>query len=161
MTVRALVFGIIAVCGSVSVQAQTSAPLPTGLPTELPTELSTQMPAQAVVRATGSKISAEGCVERAQRNAAVGGSETINVYQLSDATRIPRDPAANGLKTAYGLQGHEQELVGHTGHRVQITGTLANLTGDASSNAVAGGARRITVEAVTMISATCARAGAR
>jgi len=150
------------------------------LPTELPMQLSSQVPTQSPDRATGAKVSVEGCVERVQRNGSVGGtgvgttsspntadrdansSETLNVFQLSDAYRLPRDAAATAARTTYGLQGHEQEMGGHTGHRVQVTGTLAAPEAQTgASSAASAGIRRIRVDAVKMISATCDKPAGR
>src|SRR3954468_3107993 len=125
MAGRACVAGLFAVLASVYLQAQapTQVPqqLPMRLPTELPMQLSSQVPTQSPDRATGAKVSVEGCVERVQRNGSVGGtgvgttsspntadrdansSETLNVFQLSDAYRLPRDAAATAARTTYGL----------------------------------------------------------
>jgi hypothetical protein len=182
MDLRMVVFGLAAAAASVSLHAQApaSGQVPTRVPTELPTELSGRLPAQTKAPAAAANISVEGCVERAQRNGSVGGtgvgtssspntadrdansSETLDVFQLSDARSIPSDPAAKGTPTSYGLQGQEQELGRHTGHRVQVTGALAPQSADTStSSAAAAGIRRIRVTAVKMISASCDRGGVR
>ena len=183
MTGRTCVVGVFAALTSVCLQAQAPTQLPGQMPgrllTKLPASLSAQSPAQGAAPATGAKVSVEGCVERVQRNGSVGGtgvgtssspntadrdansSEALNVFQLSDANRLPQDSASGG-KTTYGLQGHEQEMGGHTGHRVQVTGTLAPAEAQTpASSAASAGIRRIRVDAVKMISGTCDKPAAK
>jgi hypothetical protein len=200
MTFRGLAVGLFVVGLSASMQAQVGAqgilPMPdlvrSGLQvhrTSLPSQ-GISLPAHrfsgradlirsaamqaSTPAAENSKVSVEGCVERAQRNGSVGGtglgttsspntadrdansSETLDVFQLSNAQPIPGD-AANTERTSYALDGHEQELGRHTGHRVQITGMLAPPRAAATSTtaATAAGIRRIRVEAIKMVSASC------
>jgi len=63
-------------------------------------------------------------------------SETLDVFQLSNAQPLPAD-AANQKRTSYALEGQEQEMGRHTGHRVQVTGTLAPPRAAATSTAAA------------------------
>jgi hypothetical protein len=179
MTLRALALGMFVVGLSASTQARVatqwlprdtnSRPLP-GPGAQLNSFAGTQAPAAA----ENGKISVEGCVERAQRNGSVGGtglgttsspntaardansSETLDVFQLSNAQPQPGDAASTG-RTTYALDGQEQELGKHTGHRVQVTGMLAPPRAAATSTAAAtaAGIRRIRVDAIKMVSSTC------
>ncbi|MQA30887.1 MAG: hypothetical protein GEU82_13815 [Luteitalea sp.] len=140
-----------------------------------------QAPSQgAVAPPDGSKVSVEGCIQRAQRDGSVGGtglgttsspntadrdansSEPLDVFQLSDADRVPSDASDTG-RTSYALDGNVPELAKHTGHRVQVTGTLAppRTDGAPSSSAAAAGIRRIRVDAVKMVSTTCSGGAVR
>jgi hypothetical protein len=161
MALRAVVLGIFAASASVYVQAQAPGAAATG-------------------QSGGTKVSIEGCIQRAQRDGSVGGtglgttsspntadrdansSETLDVFQLTDAERMPTDSAETG-RTSYGLDGNVQELGKHTGHRVQVTGTIAppRSAGEGTSSAAKAGISRIRVEAVKTISAECKPAAPR
>jgi hypothetical protein len=141
----------------------------------LAASVSVVMQAQATQPGVAAKVSVEGCVERAQRNGSVGGtglgttsppstadrdansSETLDVFLLSDAKRMPGDTGGTG-PTSYALDGRAQEIGAHTGHRVQVTGTVAppRTAGTPAGAAAPAGIRRIRVEAIKMVSATCA-----
>jgi hypothetical protein len=131
----------------------------------------------AQVTATGnnSRISVEGCVERAQRNGSVAGtgvgtsappnvadreansSEILEVFMLTDAQPVADNRSPATERTSYALVGQGREFSGHTGHRVQIVGTLAPpvSSGASEGSRAAAGIRRIQVESVKMVAASC------
>lgn len=124
--------------------------------------------------AAGSVV-AVGCLERAQRNGSLAGtavgtsaspntapqeansSEPTNRFMLTGVSEKGADPAA---LRSYALEGREQELANHTGHRVEVTGSLTegntSARGDARSQRTAAGVQRLRVESFKMVSASCA-----
>jgi hypothetical protein len=137
--------------------------------------------AQVAGTGTSSKISVEGCVERAQRTGSVAGtgvgtsappnvadreansSEILDVFMLTDAQPVAADRSSGTQRTSYALTGHEKEFGGHTGHRVQVVGTLAPpvSSGASTGSVAAAGIRRIQVESIKMIAASCSGKQAR
>jgi len=138
--------------------------------------------------APAPSISVTGCVAQVQRDGSLGAKasgvqatpETAAIeannpnptdrYQLLDATPVvadtqPAETATAGTdktdRTTYALRGHEKELAGHMGHRVQITGTLtppleAKLP--AKDAKTAEGIRTVEVASVKMVGTDCSPA---
>lgn len=132
----------------------------------------------------GSRIVVIGCITQAQRTGSLAGTgvgaeatpntaakeansgELLNAFLLNDATASPapesQAPAQNtdnargttGERTAYALEGREDELARYKGQRVEITGRLAppkpSATG-ATSPTLKAGIRRVQVESVKQI----------
>jgi hypothetical protein len=178
MALRHFVVALSAAGTLVQFQAQVAAQQNTAIPTEVQTEqkpqLDPQLSAEQQSRTPGNKIVIEGCVARAQRDGSVGGtglgttstpntadrdansSETLDVFMLNSARRIPRDAAEGPDLTTYALEGRELEMGGHNGHRVQVTGSLVpQRPMNSSTAAAAAGIRRVRVEAIKMVSASC------
>jgi hypothetical protein len=153
MDIRGFSIGLFCACVAVSVKAQA--------------------PAAATA---GSKLVVEGCVERAQPTGSLGGSgvgttsspntapgdansgQTLDVFMLTDAKSVNgRRASGETDRTAYALEGHEREFDTHTGHRVQVSGVLAppRASRTKASSVVAAGIRRIRVNEVKMLGATC------
>ncbi len=133
--------------------------------------------AQGTQRGAGStadRVTVSGCVERAQPNGSVAGtavgtssspntadrdantSQPLDAFLLTGASATTQ--AAKGELKTYALEGHESELGGHTGHRVEVTGRLAppRSSGQGAGRAAATtGVQRIVVEAVKMIETGC------
>jgi hypothetical protein len=76
---------------------------------------------------------------------------------LSDAGPVTMSQA-NTPRTSYALEGHEKEFGTHTGHRVEVVGTLAPPRSARGGNnaASAAGIRRLQVESVKMVAQSCA-----
>jgi hypothetical protein len=178
MAVKGLVVAVSAACIVAQFQARAVAQLPTQVPTEVPTqlkpELNPELSTESQARAAATKVVVEGCVQRAQRDGSVGGtglnttsspntadrdansSEPVDAFLLSNAHRVPREPSEGMDRTSYALQGREQDMGAHNGHRVQITGMLLPAARPAgAAAAAASGIRRVRVEEVTLISITC------
>jgi len=150
---------------------------------------SVSLSSQAPPSQTGS-ASVTGCVAEVQRDGSLGAKasgvqatpETAAIeannpnptgrYQLLDATLLASDKpqtetatagsTAKPDRTTYALRGHERELASHTGHRVQITGTLAPALEaklPAKEAKAADGIRTLQVVAVKMIGTDCSAKG--
>jgi hypothetical protein len=132
----------------------------------------------------GARLVVTGCVTQAQRTGSLAGTgvgaeatpntaakeansgELLNAFLLNDAMPVPsQTPQAatdtpdaargtSGERTAYALEGHEDELARFKGQRVEITGRLAppkpSATG-ANSPTLKAGIRRLQVESVKKI----------
>jgi hypothetical protein len=127
----------------------------------------------------GTRVVVTGCVTQAQRTGSLAGTgvgaeakpntaakeansgELLNAYLLNDATPATPSGAANesadaargtsGERTAYALEGQENELAKYKGQRVEIAGTLKpskpSATG-ANTPTLAAGIRLVQVESV-------------
>jgi hypothetical protein len=178
MAVKGFALTLSAACMLVQFHAQAAGQVSTQVPTEVPTQLKPQLNPQLATEqqprpAAGTKVVIEGCVERAQRNGSVGGtglgttsspntadrdansSEPLDVFQLNNAHRVPREASEGMDRTTYALEGRESDMGAHTGHRVQISGLLAAPKATGTPAAAAAGISRVRVEQVKMISATC------
>jgi hypothetical protein len=124
------------------------------------------------------KVSVAGCVTQAEKTGSLaddtgtGVSSTpatapvdantaqpVNAYILTNADRLPADAEGPAdTPTSYALVGHEQELVKHKGHRVEITGQLMpprSAAGTTAGQTAASNIQRIAVAAIKMVSAEC------
>jgi hypothetical protein len=142
--------------------------LSTFTPMELRAQSATPPPA-------AGKVVAVGCVERARRNGSLAGTavgtsaspntaaqeansnEPTDRFMLTGVSQKGSEPAE---LTSYALEGRERELADHTGHRVEVTGTLAagntSARGDSRSERTASGVQSLRVESFKMVSASCA-----
>jgi hypothetical protein len=87
------------------------------------------------------------------------GSHTENGGRAETGSRTQAASAPGTEMKSFALQGHEAELQAHTGHRVELTGSVApprrpsTAQGQASA---ASGVQRLVVESVKMIKNSCA-----
>jgi len=122
-----------------------------------------------------SAVTIQGCVARVLRDGtlspkpgATATPDTVSqesnnpnptgVYQLLDAQAAG---AKEARPTSYKLTGHEAEFGKLEGQRVEVTGTVAPLVGDARSEKMSGaadGAQRIRVSSVKKIEGSCSAA---
>jgi hypothetical protein len=151
------------------------------------TALLLTLPAGVLARNAASqpeKIVVTGCVERAHRNGSLAGtpvgtsavspntadddanSQTpVDRYLLTGATVRKTAEAATGTAgdtssnlKSFALKGHDAELREHSGHRVEITGTVspapkATLPPDRAT--LASGVEQLSVESLKMVAASC------
>jgi hypothetical protein len=126
------------------------------------------------------RVTVSGCVERAQRNGSLAGTdvattaspntapteansgELVNRFVLTDAA--PGDASGRPQTSAaqpparFALEGHEPELANYVAQRVQVVGRLAapRSSGKGGTQAgLASGASRIDVESVKSIAPAC------
>jgi len=126
------------------------------------------------------RVTVNGCVERAQRNGSLAGTdvgttaspntapteansgELVNRFLLTDAAA--GDRAARAQTSAaepparYALEGHEQELANYVSQRVEVVGRLAapRSSGKGATQAgLASGTSRINVESIKPIARDC------
>lgn len=126
------------------------------------------------------RVTVSGCVERAQRNGSLAGTdvattaspntapteansgELVNRFLLTDAAA--GDGSGRGETSAaqpparYALEGHEPDLANYVSQRVQIVGRLATprSSGKGATQAgLASGASRIDVESVKVLAGDC------
>jgi hypothetical protein len=123
-----------------------------------------------------SSITVSGCVTQAEKTGSLAddaragvaatpntapvdanSAQPIDAYLLTNAfSRATTEPADQRAPTSYALQGREQELSRHKGHRVEVTGQLLpERSSPASAQSIAPGIRRISVQSVKMLSAKC------
>jgi hypothetical protein len=129
---------------------------------------------------SSGRVTVTGCVERAQRNGSLAGTdvgttaspntapsaansgELLNRFLLTDAA--PGEASARRERTAaqpparYALEGHEQELGNYVAQRVQITGRLATPRSSGqggTQHGLASGVDRIDVATVKSIARDC------
>jgi hypothetical protein len=137
--------------------------------------------------ATNAKITARGCVSAAQRDGSqearsapsasptaeiatneANSGEFVNAYILTNATLVnggqTTGTAGNATNTymstpsSFTLQGLEQELAKHKGHRVEVVGTVMPPTASAKgpvTKAVAEGIQRLRISSVKMLGTDC------
>lgn len=124
--------------------------------------------------APSPSITVMGCVAQVQRDGSMGAKpagtqatpetaameannpEPTNRYQLIDATPVAGD--GKNVKTTYGLRGQENELAKHSGHRIQITGSLMPSPAEklpSKDAATAERTRTVQVTAIKMIASNC------
>jgi hypothetical protein len=106
---------------------------------------------QANVTLTGCLQAGEQGLAR-EPNAAAGSAENIDQFVLANA-KTPGAPVASNEAPSplYVLEGKADELRQHVGHQVEIMGDPE----DSSTDPSRGNARRIEVDSVRMIAATC------
>jgi hypothetical protein len=104
---------------------------------------------------TGAGVSATPATAPTEANSA----EPLNAYLLTNASVLPAvsGDSKQTLPTSYALQGLEQELATHKGHRVEVAGQLLppRETAGASTKPTAPGIQRIAVQSVRMLSSEC------
>jgi hypothetical protein len=73
------------------------------------------------------------------------------------ATAARPDPSAGAIASTYRLDAEDSKLGPHVGHKVEITGTVAENTSapSASASASASNIPKLKVDSVKMIAATC------
>jgi hypothetical protein len=129
---------------------------------------------------SSGRVTVTGCVERAQRNGSLAGTdvgttaspntapsaansgELLNRFLLTDAAAgdasAKSDRPAAQPPARYALEGHEQELANYVAQRVQITGRLATPRSSGqggTQHGLASGVDRIDVETVKSIARDC------
>jgi hypothetical protein len=142
--------------------------------------------AQTAPPSPNTTVTIRGCVAPAQRDGSqearstattatpatapdeANSGEFVNAYLLNDATLVggrADAPASGGTyvskPTSYTLQGLESELAKHTGHRVEVVGTVQQATKagrGAGNKATAEGIQLVNVSSVKMIGPTCTAA---
>ena len=134
--------------------------------------------AQTQSGARTTDVTISGCVTQAERTGSLAddagagvvatpntaptdanSAEPVDAYLLTNASILPAgsDDLKRALPTSYALQGSEQELSRHKGHRVEVAGRLLphRETAGASTKAAAPGIQRIAVQSVRMLSSEC------
>ena len=130
---------------------------------------------------TNSTVTIRGCVAPAQRDGSLearaagntatpetapidanrAAEEPVNAYMLTDATPLSGSSEKLQKPTAYTLQGLENELAKHKGHRVEISGTVMPPTvkgRGAGNKSAAEGIERVRVASVKMLGTECSPA---
>ena len=124
---------------------------------------------QAGAQSSAAKtITVTGCVAKAEQ-AATGTTGTAGAPAAKDTTKFVLNNAsispsgtagtagANPPAAAaseYKLDGDDAKLTPHVGHKVEITGTVAEAKGDMSAPA-AGNSPKLKVDSVKMVSPSC------
>jgi len=117
-----------------------------------------------------NRVTVTGCVERADQVQPAGATTTVDslsfVLIKPTATRptgttgtseVDNDASAAKGDRMYRLDAPVEQLNSHVGHKVEITGTLAdNATAPAGAGS-ASNAPRLKVDTVKMIDPTCPR----
>jgi hypothetical protein len=107
---------------------------------------------QAKVTLTGCLQAGEQGLASSEPNAASRSAEGVDRFVLANAMP-PGSPSASSTDSTgplYVLEGKSDELRQHVGQQVEITGEPEDNSSDANANT-----RRIEVESVRMIAATC------
>jgi hypothetical protein len=149
---------------------------------------SAQTPAPTAPPATNATITVRGCVSPAQRDGSLearsaptaapapdrapseanSGEFVSSAFLLTDATLVtgakPTGTAGNGTDTylskpsSFTLQGLDQELAKHKGHRVEVVGTVMPPTASGKgpvTKAAAEGIQRLRISSVKMLGTDC------
>lgn len=134
----------------------------------------TGQPPQASQSASEKTITVTGCVQRTSENpvgtGGTTGSSTSSSFQakfiLSDAaidttgaagTAGTTNPPSTAVASEYRLDAAETKLTPHIGHKVQITGTVAETPATREQQPVASAANApiLKVDKVKMLASTC------
>ena len=139
--------------------------------------------AQGPSGTAGPDVTVSGCIAQAQRSgsladdtgagtaatpnsapAEANSAELVDAYLLTNADPVGADKdLKRAAPTSYTLEGREQEISKHKGHRVEVTGSLLPpraAAGAPQVKAAAPGIKRIAVRSLKMLSAECpAKAG--
>ena len=104
-----------------------------------------------------SNITLTGCLQPGEQGLAPNGagartSENVDRFVLANARTAASEPASSTDSSGplYILEGKADELREHVSQQVQITGKLED-------SSAAGNSRRVEVDSVRMISATCSQ----
>ena len=117
-------------------------------------------------KSADTRVTVTGCIERADQMA--GNSATTTVDSLSYVLIRPQADkpiATSGTATEhnaaldrmYRLDGKQEELNPHVGHKVEVTGTVAETPTAPAGATSSTNAPRLKVEAVKMIEPSCPR----
>jgi hypothetical protein len=114
---------------------------------------------------TSKKVTFSGCVEKAPADASAApaaGAAAKPAFILTNASPAGSGTVgtSGGAKPAakYRLDADEAKLTPHVGHKVEVTGTVDEQPGSASSPSGAASSAagpKITVDSVKMVAATC------
>lgn len=117
-----------------------------------------------------NRVTVSGCVERADQMQSASATTTVDSMEFvlikptaakptgtTGSTDIAREPAGPTSDRMYRLDAPVEQLNLHVGHKVEVTGTLAD---SATAPAGAGSTTnvpRLKVDSVKMLDATCPR----
>ena len=86
-------------------------------------------------------------------------AEPVDAFLLTNATSsTTSDDRKRAVPTSYTLEGREEDLSQHKGHRVEVTGRRLpprNSVGASSAKSTAPGIERIAVRSIKMLSSEC------
>jgi hypothetical protein len=127
--------------------------------------------AGAAQSAAAKKITVSGCVAKAEAAqtptgtagaAGAGASEKAAKFVLQDASMAPGGTAGTAgapttsIASQYKLDGDDAKLTPHVGHKVEITGTVAEAKGATEAPAAsAANAPTLKVDSVKMVAPSC------
>ena len=113
-------------------------------------------------------ITVTGCVAKAEQ-AATGTTGTAGAPAAKDTTKFVlsnasigpsatagtagANPPAAAVATEYKLDGDDAKLTPHVGHKVEITGTVAEAKGDMAASAA--NSPKLKVDSVKMLAPSC------
>jgi hypothetical protein len=142
---------------SVSALAQTQPPAPKSIPDQKSSS-------------GANRVTVTGCVERADQMQSAAATTTVDSLSFvlikptpakpvgtTGSVDVGQDASAANLDRMYRLDAPVEQLNDHVGHKVEITGTLAdNATAPAGAGSSTN-APRLKVDTVKMLDATCPR----
>lgn len=127
-------------------------------------------PPSASQSAAAKKITVTGCVGKAQQAptgtaGAAGAAAKETAFVLSDAAMSSKEttgaagaaaPSATAIASEYKLDGADAKLTPHVGHKVEITGTVAESKGATQPPAAsAANAPTLKVDDLKMVAPSC------
>ena len=115
-----------------------------------------------------SRVTVSGCVERADQLAGNAATTTVDSLSFVLVKPKPETPTGtSGSVTAdattlasdrlYRLDGPVEELNPHVGHKVEVSGTIAEAPTAPAGASSSTNAPRLKVESVKMLDVTCRR----
>ncbi|HZR22903.1 MAG TPA: hypothetical protein VFA59_04890 [Vicinamibacterales bacterium] len=158
MTTRQFLSCTAAAClMSAGLLAQTQTPPPKTAPEQVPSS-------------NTNRVTVSGCVERADQLQSASATTTVDSLSFvlikptvekpiatSGSSEITADPKSPTSDRMYRLDAPVEQLNLHVGHKVEVTGTIAdNATAPAGAGSTTN-APRLKVESVKMVDATCPR----
>ena len=147
-----------------------------GLAAQTPPAGGSQQPpapgAQRPAASSADKVTVTGCLEKASASAAPTGtsgaasSAAGAKFMLKNAEASKSAPGTAGtsgaaapIASSYSLDGEDSKLAPHVGHKIEVTGSVADRPkSDKASPAAAAAtpmAPKLKVEAVKMIASSC------
>ena len=116
---------------------------------------------------TDSRVTVTGCIERADQMAGNTATTTVDSLSFVLIKSQPAKPTGTTGATAgdqsptpdrmYRLDGKLEDLNPHVGHKVEISGTVAEVPTAPAGASSSTNAPRLKVEAVKMLEPTCPR----
>ena len=160
------------IMGQVTIGAQQTPAAGQRQETAKPEAAGQQREAPKPEASAASKVTLQGCVEKAQAAAAapgapgaVGTAGTSNAFILTKAEKSGSSPAAaapapgaatpSAMTATYRLDADASKLTSHVGHKVEISGTIEPARAGAPAAPSAATAPTLKVDEVKMLAATC------
>ena len=117
-------------------------------------------------KSADARVTVTGCVERADQMAGNTATTTVDSLSYVLIKAQPEKPTGTAGVAAdrnaapdrlYRLDGKQEELNPHVGHKVEVTGTVAEVATAPAGATSSTNAPRLKVEAVKMLEPTCPR----